>query len=82
MAVIYLDEHSRLRSYGAATKGQNSVVKIEIEVRDSYSLGAILDNLGRIQREQAEASAKPKKGKAKAVTHEPLLQIPFFGSTE
>lgn len=80
MPGVYLDEHSRLRSYGATTKGPISVVKIEIEVRDSYSLAAILENLGRVQREQAAASAKPTKGKAKAITHEPPLQIPFFGS--
>jgi hypothetical protein len=51
-------EHARIRSYGATVRGTKSIVRIEIEVADPASLGFLLEDLGKAQRELA-APPKP-----------------------
>ena len=50
-------DKSRLRSYGATTRGKVSVVKIEVEVSDPHALAYLLEDLGEFNREQ-QASLK------------------------
>lgn len=81
MSTIWLrDEHSRLKSYSASTKGSKSVVRIEIEVDEPGALGYLLLELGEIEREQkaAEKPAKPKK-QARLALPAPVAQLPYFG---
>jgi hypothetical protein len=65
---IYWDgDQARLKSFSATSKsGSCSVVKIEIEVRDPFRLGSMLQDLEEIHRAQVEAArpspaAKPKR---------------------
>jgi hypothetical protein len=50
------DKDARLKGFSATAKSDTrSIVKIEIEVRDPYRLGALLQDLSEIRREQAAA---------------------------
>ena len=56
MAGIWFEDGSaRLRSYSSATKGQQRLVRIELEIQDTYALGDILRQLDAMQE------PKPKK---------------------
>lgn len=57
---IYWDgDEARLRSFSATSKsGATSIIKIEIEVSDPFRLGAILQNLEELRREQ-NATSRP-----------------------
>ncbi len=60
---MYLSDGCRLKAYSATTKGEKSVVKIEIEVTGSYELGSFLSSLAHTAAEQkaAEKAASRKK---------------------
>lgn len=78
MADIWIDKHSRLKSYSASVKGAKSVVRIEIECDEPGSLGYLLKELGDIQREQTQREKAEKKAAAKAkplALAAPLLRI-------
>lgn len=89
MSTIWIDRHSRLKSYSAAVKGSKSVVSIQIECDEPGSLGFLLEELGRIDREQREArkreaeevsrSQKQKKPLALPI---PALMLPYFGGRD
>jgi hypothetical protein len=55
---IYFGKTARLKSYSAAVKGAKSIIKIEIEVSDSYELASILNDLGETTRAQKAADRK------------------------
>lgn len=80
MSDIWIDQHSRLKSYRASVKGSKSVVTIEIECNDSGSLGWLLKGLGEITSEQERAAMQAKSERAAAKKKQlalpaPLLQI-------
>lgn len=84
MTYLYLNDHMRLKSYSASTKGAKSLVRIDIEVNDPGRLGFLLEDLGRIEQEQT-AKAKAEKEAARKASKKsqlalpaPLLQIPHF----
>ncbi len=61
------DEHARLKSYDAAVKGSKAVLRITIEVSDTFTLSYLLRSLGDVQKEQAAAAKrKPAEAPAKA----------------
>lgn len=72
MADIWIDQHSRLKSYSAAVKGAKSVVRIEIECDEPGSLGYLLKGLGDIQREQELKTQQEKAAKKAAANAKPL----------
>lgn len=85
MTTIYLNnEHVEIRAVSANVKGTRAVVKVELVVIGSHELGYLLDALERakadIKRQHAEkaASAKRTKGQ-RALEHQQLLAIPYFG---
>lgn len=83
MTYLYLNDHMRLKSYSASTKGSKSLVRIDIEVNDPGRLGFLLEDLGNIEREQAakakaEKEAARKPPKKQLALPAPLLQIPHF----
>lgn len=84
MTYLYLNDHMRLKSYSASTKGAKSLVRIDIEVNDPGRLGFLLEDLGRIEREQAAKAKAEKEAVRKASKNSrlalpaPLLQIPHF----
>ncbi|MBD8556870.1 hypothetical protein IFT84_20370 [Rhizobium sp. CFBP 8762] len=87
MSSIWLDEHCSLKSYSATTKGGKSMLRIEIDVRDHYSLGYLLRHLDEIEAEQKAAARKPRPAKGKAKSDQlalpsPPLQLPYFPGDE
>jgi len=66
------DEHTRLKSYTAVTKGTTSVIKIEIEVTDRFDFSYVLGQLEKLDaktkkvRAEKAAAAKQKPRKAEA----------------
>ena len=66
------DEHTRLKSYSATTKGTVLIVKIEIEVTDLSEFNYLLRSLGELDAETKSmraakaAAAKTKLLKAEA----------------
>lgn len=83
MAIIYLPQGSRLKSYSSATKGTLGTLKIEIELRDLGDLGYLLHELGALEeaqkREAAEArkaAAEAARAAAKAAKKPPQLALP------
>ncbi len=70
--LIIGDEHTRLKSYSATTKGTVSIIKIEIECTDHGQFSYLLRSLAEIDAEQKTAraakaaAAKQKSRKAEA----------------
>ncbi len=64
MSDIWIDKHSRLKSYKASVKGSKSVVTIEIECDEPGSLGYLLKDLGDIDRNQKLAAERAKQEQA------------------
>ncbi|WEO73804.1 hypothetical protein [Agrobacterium vitis] len=88
MSMIYLSEASRLKKYSAAVTGSQAVVKIEVAVSDHGSLGFLLDELSKIEKDQAVrdkakklAERQSKASKPLAISA-PLKQIPYFEGDE
>lgn len=75
MTYLYLNDHMRLKSYSASTKGAKSLVRIDIEVNDPGRLGFLLEDLGRIEQEQA-AKVKAEKEAARKSSKKPLMLPP------
>lgn len=76
MAVLYLEEeHTRLKSYSATTKGGISTVRIDVEVTDHTRLGFLLSDLGQIDKDQKARKDAEKRSKAKEPA-KPLLALP------
>ena len=53
------DERLRLKSFSASSRGEKSVIKIELEVTDPYELGWTLSALSKVQKGQ-RTKAKPE----------------------
>lgn len=51
------DEKLRLKSFSASSRGEKSVIKIELEAADPYELGWALSKLAEVQKGQR---TKPK----------------------
>lgn len=65
MSSIWIQpEGVRLKSYGAATKGAKSIVKVEFEITDNYALADLLEQLGTVQQEQVAAQRAAAKSAA------------------
>lgn len=66
------DEHTRLKSYSATTKGAVSIVKIEVECTDLWEFSHLLHSLRELDTETKAmraakaAAAKQKSRKAEA----------------
>ncbi len=76
MAVLFLnDEHVRLKSYSASTKGAVSTIRIDVEVTDPLRLGFLLQELAEIQAELKSAKAGKSKPR-KSAAAEPQLALP------
>lgn len=78
LMIAATDEHTRLKSYSATTKGTVSIVKIEIECTSSWEFGYLLRSLEELDTETkavraAKAAAKQKSRKAAAA---PMLALP------
>ncbi|WP_037116127.1 hypothetical protein ACTTAF_06280 [Rhodobacter capsulatus] len=59
------DEHTRLRSYSATTKGTVSIVKIEVECTSSWEFGYLLRSLEELDTEtKAVRAAKAAAGRS------------------
>ena len=58
MTSIYLGKSGKVKSYAAAVKGPKSIIKVEIEVTDTYELASILQDLGEITRAQKISERK------------------------
>lgn len=73
------DEHTRLKSYSAITKGTISILKIEVECTDQFEFSFLLRQLAELDAKTKEvraakaAAAKQKSRKAAAA---PLLALP------
>ncbi|WP_275789730.1 hypothetical protein [Pararhizobium gei] len=68
MPVIFLEEeHTRLKSYTASTKGAVSIVRVDIEVTDPMRLGYLLAELETIEKAQ-KARQTTEKAAARAKT--------------
>lgn len=82
--ILLYGKETRLKKYTAQVSGSQSVVKIEISVKEPGSLGFLLEDLGRIEAEQiaSDKAAKAAERKAKApkplALPAPLKQIPYF----
>lgn len=83
-SIYWDDDQARIKGFSATTKSDAvSVVKIEIEVRDPFRLGVLLQELSEIRREQGRASrpsahqdpVRPTSSKsaAKLTAQPPLL---------
>lgn len=90
MTSIYWNEDdARLAKYSASTSSGRSgktVVRIELEVTDSYRLGYLLDGLREIEAEQLraataerEAKAAAKRKPARRALPSPPLQLEYRG---
>lgn len=80
MPYIWIDDHSRLKSYSASVKGPKSIVKIEIECSEPASLGYLLEHLGETKRDQDKPKPRPEPGKPKRLAlPAPALQLEFKG---
>lgn len=66
MSDIWIDKHSRLKSYKASVKGSKSVVTIEIECDEPGSLGYLLKDLGNMTADQKLAAERTKQEQATA----------------
>ena len=77
MASLYFnDEHVRVKSYSASTKGAVSTIRIDVEVTDPMRLGFLLQELAEIQTEQkATAAAKSKAKPRKASKSKPKAKV-------
>ncbi|MBD8554897.1 hypothetical protein IFT84_10215 [Rhizobium sp. CFBP 8762] len=85
MSTIFLDEHCTVKSYSASSKNGKSMVRIEIEVRDHYSLGCLLRELDRTREEQQADKASARKPKAKSAQlalPPPPLRLNHFGDAD
>ena len=80
MSTIWIDHHSRLKSYSATTRGRKSVVRIEVECGEPSSLGFLLEECGNIQRRQDEDAIAAKKA-LKASRAKPLMITDQRGSS-
>ncbi len=60
MTSLYFGQHARLKSYGATTKGEKTIVKIEVESSDNYEVAGLLNDLRAMQAVQKPA-AKAKR---------------------
>ncbi|MDD2867710.1 hypothetical protein [Neomegalonema sp.] len=82
MAIIYIGEASRLKSFSSTTKGEKGVVRIEIETADARDLYHLLRDLAEIEEQRKEveaqkrAEARRTKGRAKIAAAPPLLGLP------
>ncbi len=80
-SIYWDDKDARLKTYSSSTKSDGrSVVKIEIEVHDTYRLASILRDLAELRAEQKAAvplteSKKPKRPGSRRViaSQRPLL---------
>ncbi|MFH1796293.1 MAG: hypothetical protein ABIF45_17525 [Pseudomonadota bacterium] len=62
MAGIWFEDGSaRIRSYSSTTKGQQRLVRIELEVLNTYELGSLLRQLDEMQEPKSKKVAAPKK---------------------
>ena len=82
---IYWDHReARLKSFTSSSKsGSRSIVKIEIEVSDPFRLGALLQDLEQILREQAAddktSAPAPKRAspRRRAIASQPPLMLTY-----
>lgn len=59
-SIYWSGNEARLKNFSASSKaGARSVVKIEIEIRDPYRLGSMLQDLDEIMRAQGAAERPP-----------------------
>lgn len=66
MAMLFLnDDHTRLKTYSASTKGAVSTIRVEIEVTDPMRLGFLLSELAEIVSEQKARKAATAKSERK-----------------
>lgn len=89
MASLYFnDEHVRVKSYSASTKGAVSTIRIDVEVTDPMRLGFLLQELAEIQADQKAAAAAKSKAKprnpapAQLALPSPLLRITHLQGDE
>lgn len=89
MATLYLDEHSTIRKFTSAGTGTRTIVKVEIEVTDPYSLGSLLRELGDEQQKRAAArkaaddAARTEKTHARKLAKPAkMLALPYFGGDQ
>lgn len=76
MAILYLgEEHTRLKSYSATTKGGISTIRIDVEVTDPTRLGFLLSDLGEIEKDQKAKKEAEKRSNAQGAK-KPLLALP------
>lgn len=80
MAVLFLnDEHVRLKSYSASTKGAVSTIRIDVEVTDPMRLGFLLQELKEIQAElKAATAARKKESQRKPIAAQLALPAPLL----
>ncbi|WP_024276022.1 hypothetical protein [Hyphomicrobium sp. 802] len=81
-SIYWDDKDARLKGFSSVTKDSTvAVLKIEIVVRDTYRLSALLDGLAEIKREQAAAdkaaAAEVKRPKRRAIENKPPLLLTF-----
>ena len=83
MAILYIGEASRLKSFSSTTKGEKGVVRIEIETADARDLYHLLRDLAEIEERRKESEAQKRaearraKGRvAKISAAPPLLGLP------
>lgn len=71
------DEHVRLKSYGAVIKGPVAILRLEIEVRDTYELGFMLRGLEELQQAGKARPKRPAKAaEQKKIGHQARLALP------
>lgn len=76
--------HTRLASYSASVTGKRAMLKITIEVTDSFELSHLLRSLEELQEQQkqhARQAAAPKRPPAnvkarRAIDRQVLLALP------